>query len=221
MRLRTRVTCGTCLLVLAVLGVAGPAAATPSISIKAPASTTANTDVNLTYSGVAESDGTAEGAMVFHSFYEIGAAGCAPTVAAQRSRPAAKYDGQQYVSAPTPTPFSIESVLAFPSEGSFRVCVYLSKYPVDENAAPAATTEAVVQVGRGAGPCVVPNVRGLSLKTATNRLKVAGCVLGRVFKPSRVPKKRTLIVKSQSVKPDLMVASGSKVNVTMKLKPKR
>ena len=45
--------------------------------------------------------------------------------------------------------------------------------------------------------------------------------MGRVFKPSRVPKKRTLIVKSQSVKADVMVAAKSKVNLTLRLKSKR
>ncbi len=221
MRLRTRLILGTSLVVVALMAGIGSAVAAPSITIQAPATAAANTDVNLTYSGLAEAPtADATGAMLFHSFYELGAANCAPTAAAQRARPNSKFEGQQYTSAPAPTPFSYTSTLFFPQEGTYRVCAYLGVYPVDENAAPASLAEAVVQVGAASTPCVVPNVRGLTLKSATARLKVAGCVVGRVFKPSRVPKKRTLIVKSQSVKADVMVAAKSKVNLTLRLKKK-
>ena len=220
MDLRMRVISGTCLAAVALMVGAGSAAAAPSISVQAPATVAANTDVNLVYAGVADAGNAgATGAMLFHAFYELGAANCAPTAAAQRGRPNSKFDGQQYIGAPTPTPFSVTSTVFFPTEGAYRVCVYLGVWPGDEAAAPAAFSEAVVQVGAASTPCVVPNVRGLTVKSATARLKVAGCVVGRVFKPRKTGKK-TLVVKSQSVKADVMVAAGSKVNLTLRIRKK-
>jgi hypothetical protein len=213
---------GTCLLALALAASTTTALAAPSISVQVPATAKANTDVNVTYAGLADAgDAGPTGAMMFHAFYEQNAKDCAPTVAQQRGRSNAKFDGNQYVGAPTPTPFSVISTVAFPVEGTYRFCVFLSNYPVDENAPPAMIAQATIQVGAGSTPCIVPNVIGQTLKSATNRLKIAGCTLGRVFKPRKVPKKRTLIVKSQSVKKDVMVAAGSKVNLTLKLKKKR
>ena len=222
MQLRTRLLIGICLLSLALgAQVTAAHAVGGSIAITVPATNAAKTDINVVYEGTADASDQGEtGAVMLHSFYAKDAADCAPTVAAQRARSGSNFEGQQYVGAPAPTPFSFTSLLFLPEEGTYRICAYLGGYPVDENAAPYSVAQTVLKVGAASTPCVVPNVKGQTLKAATRRLKVAGCVVGRVFKPRRVPKKRTLIVKSQSVKADVMVAAGSKVNLTLRLKAK-
>ena len=185
-----------------------------------PATNAAKTDINIVYAGSADaSDQGATGAVMLHSFYAKDAADCAPTVAAQRGRGGSNFEGQQYVSAPGPT--LLVHVAAVPGRGGHLPDLHLpQRLSGRRECDPISAAQAVLKVGAASTPCVVPNVKGQTLKAATRRLKVAGCVVGRVFKPSRVPKKRTLIVKSQSVKADVMVAAGSKINLTMRLKAK-
>jgi len=82
-------------------------------------------------------------------------------------------------------------------------------------------SEAVVQVGAAPIPCTVPKITGLSLVTATSRLKAAGCALGKVSRPKKVPKKAKLVVRSQSVEKDVRLATGFKINVVLKVKKKK
>ena len=65
-----------------------------------------------------------------------------------------------------------------------------------------------------ARPCVVPNVKGATLKTARKRLLAARCAVGRVTGP------RNAFVKGQSPKPHQRRKRGAKVSLSLARKPK-
>jgi hypothetical protein len=60
-------------------------------------------------------------------------------------------------------------------------------------------------------PCVVPKLKGKSLKADRKKLKKAGCKLGKV----RGEKSKSAKVRQQSPKPGKILAPGSKVNVRL------
>ena len=73
-------------------------------------------------------------------------------------------------------------------------------------------------------PCVVPRLRGLTLKRAKRRLRRARCRLGKVRRPkSRRLRRRKLVVKKQSPRPGARRANGARVKVTLgpKRRPRR
>lgn len=76
----------------------------------------------------------------------------------------------------------------------------------------AGTTEKVRADRFTYKACVVPALVGKRLKAAKNRLRDAGCKLGRVAKVAGPAKKAGKIVK-QTPKPGRVLAPGSKVNV--------
>ena len=63
--------------------------------------------------------------------------------------------------------------------------------------------------------CVVPKLAGKKLKAAKKKLKLADCKLGKVTKKKGATAK-TGKVEKQSPKPGKVLASGSKVKVTLK-----
>jgi hypothetical protein len=65
--------------------------------------------------------------------------------------------------------------------------------------------------------CVVPNVKGKSLKASRKALTAAGCALGNV----KGKKRKTAKVKKQDPKAGTALAPGSKVNVTLKSRAKK
>ena len=207
----------------ASFAVAAPALAA-SVSVQAPATAEAGKAVDVVYSGLADAPGTLDPNgpggrdMTLRTFYERGAASCAATSAEQRLRRESKFDGNQFIQ--TPAPFNLTSSVQFPASGAYRFCAYLEVGQSGDVEPPAALAEAVVQVGAAPIPCVVPKIRGLSLTSATSRLRASGCALGKVSKPKRVSRKAKLVVRSQSVEPDVRLATGFKVNVVLKVKKK-
>ena len=70
--------------------------------------------------------------------------------------------------------------------------------------------------GPGAPPsgCLVPDLRGMSLATATKALRIYDCALGAVtrLRSARVPKGRVI---SQGTAPGTQLASGARVRLTI------
>ena len=104
-----------------VLAWAAPAMAAPSIAIQAPAETTADTGVDVTYTGRAEP--TTDVATTLRIFYGLGATACAGTAADQRTRANSIFDGLQVFTEVGP--FSLTSNLTFATGGLYRFCAYL------------------------------------------------------------------------------------------------
>jgi subtilisin family serine protease len=67
--------------------------------------------------------------------------------------------------------------------------------------------------------CVVPKLKGKTLKQATAALKKARCALGKVTRPRRA--KGTLVVSTQSVKAGRKVTRNTKVSVKLVVKAKK
>ena len=66
--------------------------------------------------------------------------------------------------------------------------------------------------------CVVPAVKGKSLRAATRLLIAAGCAVGRVTRPKphrHKPAPKHLVVVAQGVPPGTRLAAGSKVALTL------
>ena len=90
---------------------------------------------------------------------------------------------------------------------------------LDASPATAAWTVSPVVV---APKCVVPKLKGKSLKQAKKALANAHCALGKVTKPRKRKhhKLPPLVVKSTSPKAGTSHAAGTKVALTLKAKPK-
>lgn len=209
----------------AAFALSGGSAIAASVTVQAPAAAEAGKPVEIVYSGLADGAGTLDPNgpggpdMMLRTYFERDLDACAPTSAAQRARPESKFDGTQFIQ--TPSPFNVTSRVQFPNPGTYRFCAYLEVGQAGDTAPPATLAEAVVQVGAAPIPCTVPKLANLSLATATSKLKTAGCALGKVSKPRKVPKKAKLVVKSQSVTPNVTLATGTKVNVVLQVKRKR
>jgi hypothetical protein len=67
---------------------------------------------------------------------------------------------------------------------------------------------------RPLAPCVVPNVRGLTLKKAATKLRRAHCSLGKVTRKTAPARKRGKVL-AQKPKPGTKLRPGAKVNVTL------
>jgi len=207
---------------VALLAGAAPALAS-SVSITAPATAAADVPVSIVYAGSADAPGTSDVTgigenMSLRTFFEPGASNCAPTSAEEKARPKAQFDGNQFIESPAP--FSLTSTVRFASSGIYRFCAYLEVGQLGDTSPPAAAAEAVVNVGDAPIPCTTPSVTGLSLAAATKKLKAAGCAVGKVTKPKRSAKK-TLVVKSQSKPEGAPGATGMKINLVLKVKPKK
>jgi CSLREA domain-containing protein len=67
--------------------------------------------------------------------------------------------------------------------------------------------------------CKVPNVVGLTLKTAKRRLTIAGCGVGKVTRPKRRPGRRfRLVVKRTSLRAGAIRPPGAAIGLTLKFK---
>ena len=220
MNVRRRILSATCAALAATFAVAAPAWAS-TMTIEIPNGAEISKPVNVTYAGVADAPGTTEITgtgpnMQLRTFLQRDGA-CQPTSAAQRVAPGSKFDGDTFVESPAP--FSLTSTIVFEQAGTYRICAYLEVGLSNDTLPPAAFAEAVLKVGAPPTPCTVPKVRGLSLASATKKLKAAGCTLGKVSKPKRVSKRAKLIVRSQSVEPSVVLAPSFKVNLVLKVKP--
>jgi PASTA domain-containing protein/IPT/TIG domain-containing protein len=90
---------------------------------------------------------------------------------------------------------------------------------VDVTATTIAGTSATVKDDRFFYEgCVVPKLKGKKLKDAKRVLGRADCKVGKVTRRNAKPKKAGKVLK-QSVKPGKVLASGSKVNLTVGKKP--
>jgi len=208
--------------VIAALAGAAPALAS-SVTITAPATAAVDMPVDVVYSGSADAPGTANvngsgDNMSLRTLFEPGATSCAATSAEERARPKAQFDGNLYIASPAP--FSATSNARFAAAAIYRVCAYLEVGLSGDTAAPAAFADAVINVGNAPIPCTVPSVTGLSLASATKKLKTAGCAVGKVTKPKKSAKKK-LIVKSQSRPEGAPGVNGTKINLVLKVKPKK
>ncbi|MBV9311997.1 MAG: PASTA domain-containing protein, partial [Solirubrobacterales bacterium] len=65
--------------------------------------------------------------------------------------------------------------------------------------------------------CVVPKLKGKTLKQARKALRKAHCKLGKVKRPKHSKHKR-LVVRSLSVKAGTILADGARVGVKLKVK---
>jgi hypothetical protein len=69
--------------------------------------------------------------------------------------------------------------------------------------------------------CVVPKLKGLSLKAARHALSKAHCALGKVRRPKHVKRHQKLVVVAQSRKAHTRLARGTKIGVRLGPPPKR
>jgi beta-lactam-binding protein with PASTA domain len=67
---------------------------------------------------------------------------------------------------------------------------------------------------RPLSPCVVPTVRGLTLRKAATKLRRAHCSLGKVTRKAAPARKRGKVL-AQKPKPGAKLRHGAKVNVTV------
>ena len=206
-----------CAAVAALLVLAAPALATSTLSIQVPASATIGKPADIVYSGFADAPGTAELTgtgenMTLRTFYELGGISCEVTDAQERGRSTAKFDGNQYIQSPAP--YSLTSSVQFPSEGTYLFCAYLEIGQSGDTAPPAVAAQATVQVTGPPIPCTVPRLVGLTLDSATKKLKTSGCQLGKVTKPKKW-KGLKLVVKTQNIAPSVRAANGTKVNLVL------
>ena len=200
-----------------VLAFAAPAMAAPSVAITAPAETTADTGVDVTYTGRAEP--TPDVATTLRIFYELGATACAGTAADQRTRANSTFDGLQVFTEPGP--FSLTSNLTFATGGLYRFCAYLEEGQASDTLPPIATATAVVNVTGPKIPCDVPRLTGMTETQAKAALLKTGCKVGKITKPKK-SKGKKLVVSSQT--PPARVKGltyGTKINFTMVVKKKK
>lgn len=223
MNVRRRTLSATLAALAAAFVVAAPAVAS-TMTVEVPASAETGKPVNIVYSGTADAPGTTDVTgsgpnMQLRTFYQTDGGACQPTSAAQRTAPSSKFDGDTFVESPAP--FSLTSTTVFEQAGNYRVCAYLEVGLTNDTQPPAAFAEAMLRIGAPPIPCTVPKIRGLTLTSATKKLKTAGCNLGKVSKPRKVSKKAKLVVRSQSVEPSVVLATGFKVNVVLKVVKKK
>ena len=208
--------------VIAALAGAAPALAS-SVTITAPATTPADMTINVVYSGSADAPGTSDVTgsgdnMSLRTFFEPGASSCAGTSAEEKARPKAQFDGNNFIISPAP--YSLTSTATFTTPAIYRVCAYLEIGLNGDTSPPVAFADTVINVGNAPIPCTVPKVTGLTLAAATKKLKTAGCAVGKVKKPKKTGKK-VLVVKSQDVSATVVFEAGRKVNLVLKVKPKK
>jgi hypothetical protein len=216
MNLRHRLPVLLVLLSTAGLTAAAPAAAS-TVAIKAPETAIVGKTVQVVYEGFGSGAGTTELTgtgpnMMLRAFMERNGSGCTVTSAEMRTR--AKIDADQFIE--TPAPYSLTSNVTFTETGEYRFCAYLEVGLSGDTAPPAAFTQAVIRVNDAPKPCVVPKVTGATLATASTRLRNAGCTVGKVSRPKGVKRSAKLVVRSQSVEPTVVLASGFKVNLVMR-----
>ena len=208
--------------IIAALAGAAPALAS-SVTIAAPATAAVDMTISVVYSGSADAPGTSDVTgtgdnMSLRTFFEPGAASCGGTSAEEKARPKAQYDGNQFIISPAP--YSLTSTATFTTPAIYRICAYLEIGLNGDTAPPVAFADTVINVGDAPIPCTVPSVTGLSLVSATKKLKTAGCAVGKVTKPKKSGKK-ALIVKSQSRPAGAPGVNGTKINLVLKVKPKK
>lgn len=209
---------------VALVFVLADSALAASVSIQLPQTPIAGKPVEVGYSGVADLPGTATidgtGAnATLRTFYERNLATCAGTSAEQKARPNSKFDGNQFIETPAAS-YSFTSKITFADPGSYTFCAYLEVGLSGDTAPPVAAAQSTMLVTATPIPCTVPKVIGLSLASATAKLQKNGCALGKVTKPRGV-KASKLVVKSQGTEPTVVLATGFKVNLTMKTKAKK
>jgi hypothetical protein len=208
--------------VIAALAGAAPALAS-SVAITAPATAATDSLINVVYSGSADAPGTSDVTgtgenMSLRTFFEPGASSCGSTSAEEKARPKAQFDGNQFIISPAP--YTLTSTATFTTPAIYRICAYLEIGLNGDVVPPVAFAEAVMNVGNAPIPCTVPKVTGLTLATAKKRLTTAGCALGKVKKPKKTGKK-VLIVRSQDPTETVVFEHGRKINLVLKVKPKK
>jgi hypothetical protein len=191
--------------------------AAPSIAIEAPTETTADTAVNVTYSGRVEP--TVDLPTSVRMYYQKNAANCGATSAEQKGRAGSIFDGWQVFNEPAP--FSLTSALTFSEGGKYRFCAYLENGQASEAAPPVATAQAVIDVTGPKIPCNVPNLRGLTVAQATAKLLNTGCKLGKVTKPKKAGKRKLVVADSSPPARVRGLTYGTKINLTMKIVKKK
>jgi len=206
--------------VVAALAGAAPALAS-SVTITAPAAAGADTLINIVYSGSADSPGTSDVTgtgdnMSLRTFFEPGATSCGSTSAEEKARPKAQFDGNNFIISPAP--YSLTSTATFTTPAIYRVCAYLENGLNGDTSPPVAFAETVINIGDAPIPCTVPAVTGLTLASATKKLKAAGCAVGTVKKPKKWKNKK-LIVNQQNKPKGTPGANGMRINLVLIVKP--
>ncbi|WP_027007635.1 hypothetical protein [Conexibacter woesei] len=87
-------------------------------------------------------------------------------------------------------------------------------------ATPLRTAAAASAATPAARRCAVPNIINLTRTRAAARLRSAHCTLGRVTTPKRYRHRTGLVIRAQSRRSGTRIASGTKVHVTLGVKPK-
>jgi hypothetical protein len=191
--------------------------AAPSIAIEAPAETTADTAVNVTYSGRVEP--TVDMPTSIRMYYQKNATSCGATSAEQKGRAGSIFDGWQVFNEPAP--FSLTSPLTFAEGGKYLFCAYLENGQASENSPPVLFAQAVIDVTGPKIPCNVPNLRGLTLTQAKSKLLNTGCKLGKVTKPKKAGKRKLVVADSSPPARVRGLTYGTKINLTMRFAKKK
>lgn len=209
---------------IAALAALPASASAASVGIVGPAGVVVEKGAPVKYQGIADAPGTAvlHGVgpnMILRVYYEKDGKTCEPTSAAEKAKPNVRLDGTQWIESSNEAPqsFDLTSTIVFEQPGAYRFCAYLEIDITNENQPPAAFSEAVITVARKQIPCTVPRMTNLTLATATKKLLDNGCSLGKVRKPKRSAKKK-LVIRSQSVEPQVVLATGSKIDLVLKVK---
>jgi subtilisin family serine protease len=87
--------------------------------------------------------------------------------------------------------------------------------------APPVVAPATVSPPVAVKKCVVPKLRGKTLRRAKRALRRAHCRLGRVVRPALQGRRLPLVVKSSRPRAGAVRAAGKRVRLTMKVKPRR
>ncbi len=168
------------------------------------------------------------------------ASGAAGGAAANSANQAARSGTTEVISENTSGAFSYAATYTPPVAGSYRVCAYSFRagpvssassqvsqaFTVAGAPVPAAGTAPGSAAPTGVAKtskCVVPKLRGRMLETARKRLHAAGCIIGKVIRPSKRkaaplrPGGRRRILKVMSSSPKAGTELKARGRVTLRL----
>jgi PKD repeat protein len=99
--------------------------------------------------------------------------------------------------------------------------IVVSAAPVASVPPPATTTPTKPITVPPATECKVPKLTGLTYARAKAKLTSAHCKVGKTRKPKGHKTTKNLVVKTQSRRAGTSTTAGAKVDITMKVKPKK
>jgi hypothetical protein len=144
-------------------------------------------------------------------FAEFRGSSCAALTSDEQARVASEGFDLRF---PDPGPFSYEGQFTPTRPGKYLICGYIDYSANSDATPPNARASQVVTVPPPPRRCVVPRLRGKTLKKAKAALKTAHCSLGKVTRKrnSKVKKGRVI---SQQPTPGTRKGSGFRVTVVL------